>query len=177
MMQHIPSMWPRPDPPSRRRLHVNLLRDRGIHVPDIDISVMATRVDVSRVRASRRGEVTPNQGSLDFMTSEGNQRVVVRMLVEVIVIEILPSIIVVVEVLPCLREVRWLILFEPCPAVRHTQIPELHRLFFAVRENVSPIAFTVDVSDSLGVPDKGARRPTIAEGAGVPYFDGAKLVS
>ena len=123
MMQHVPSVRPRPDPSSRCRLHINLLRDRGIHVPDIDVSVVAARVDVSRVCASRRREVAPDQGPLDFVTSEGDQRVVVRMFVKVVVIEILPSVIVVVEILSCLRQVRRSILFEPRSAVRHSQIP------------------------------------------------------
>ncbi len=59
------------------------------------------------------------------------------------------------------------------PLRRHhlSQIPELHRLVFAVAEHVSTVAFAVDVGQAFGMAHEDPGFAAVAHASPVPDFD------
>lgn len=52
---------------------------RAVEVPDVDLSIVGSGINVSRIRGGRRTEVTPNQSLQYAMPAEGDETAVVWM--------------------------------------------------------------------------------------------------
>lgn len=102
------------------------------------------------------------------MPAERDDGVVVRVLKPLLLKVVVVHAVVIVGVHRVLSRVALLVAGR---AHRHAQVPQLHRLVFAVAEDVPPIAFTVNVRQPFDMAHECAGFPPIGHRTPVPHFD------
>lgn len=150
----------------RRVLDIDFAGEGGVEVVDVDATIFAAGIDVSRVGAAGRREVATDQSLQDVMSAERDQRAVVRVGAVVFVAVGHEAVVeagrkaVGVDTVKLLR--------------RHhlAQIPEFHHLVFAIAQDVTAVAFAVDVRQAFGVAHEDTRFPTVAHTSAIPDLDG-----
>lgn len=175
----IPQPIPPPPPPPhpgprrpRRPPNINPRRQRRVQIPHIHPPIKTPTIHISRIRTPRRRKVAPYQRPPYPVPAERHERVVVRVREPPRrVVVVAPAVLVRVRAL--VGDARRVEVLEALGRERHAQVPELHGLVFGVGEDVAPVAFGVEVGQAFDVPDEGAGGAGVAEGAGVPDFDGA----
>lgn len=138
------------------------IRQCGIHVIHIDLAVLTAGVNVTRIGAPRWRKVTADQSLENTVAAESHDRAVVFVGLEVVVRVGLEAVVEAGRV-PVEVDV-----VEVGRGHHSSQVPELHRLVFAVRKDVSTVAFAVYVCETFGVAHEYACFTAIAHGASVP---------
>ena len=151
----------------RRLEHVYLSCERRVQVPDVHAPVVAPAVHIPAIRAPWGTEVAPDQRLEDLMPAERDKRAVVGMRSEVCRVVGIGAVLEARCVLVRIDAVRFLF------AHHLAQIPQFGGLVFAVGQHVAPVAFAVDVRQTLGVAKEYAGFAAVTHRTPVPDFEGS----